>query len=79
MEPGHGEVSTRDCIPSVAEAVRYWIDTIQTAIDRGLSQEETLRSVTMVEKYPWAQLPPINTMFKNSIFDMYQYLKSNKR
>jgi glyoxylase-like metal-dependent hydrolase (beta-lactamase superfamily II) len=73
--PGHGEVSTKACIPGMAQGVQYWIDNIQSAINRGLSLEETLKQVTMADRYPFAQNPPLNVMFRNSIIDVYKTLK----
>jgi cyclase len=73
--PGHGVVSNKTCIPRMYEAVQYWTDSVKSAIDRGLSLEETLAKVTMVEKYPMAQDPAMKVMTRNSITDLYQSLK----
>jgi cyclase len=72
--PGHGDVSDKSCIGPMTEAVQYWIDSVKTAIAQGFSLDETLRKVTMLERYPFAQNPPMNTMVRNSIIDLYQSL-----
>jgi cyclase len=73
--PGHGEVSSKSCIPPMAEAVQYWIDSVKAAIDKGWSLEETLEKVTFADKYPFAKAPPMNVMVRNSVVDLYQSLK----
>lgn len=73
--PGHGEVSDKSCISPMADAVRYWIDAVKSAIDKGMSLEETLEKVSVVERYPMAKDPRMSTMVRNSIADLYQALK----
>ena len=74
--PGHGEVSDRSCLSWMAGEVRYWIDAVQAAIDRGLSLEETLEQVTMVEKVPYPRDPFQEWAIHNSVTNMYETLKS---
>jgi cyclase len=72
--PGHGEVSSKACIAPMSEAVQYWIHSVRSAIDQGWSLEETVEKVTMVERYPMAQNPPMRNMTRNSIADLYRSL-----
>jgi cyclase len=74
--PGHGDVSGKSCIPPMAEAIQYFIQAVKAAIDRGLSQEETLAKVTMIERYPMAKEPMMSGMIRMSVTDLYQSLKA---
>jgi cyclase len=73
--PGHGDVSGKECIAPMAEAVQYWIDSVKAAVDKGLSLEETLDQVTMEDKYPFVKMPSMKAMARNSVADLFQVLK----
>ncbi len=74
--PGHGDVSDKSCLASMSEAIQYWINAVKVAVDKGMSLEETMAKVTMVERYPMAKDPMMSGMVRNSVADLYRSLKS---
>jgi cyclase len=74
--PGHGDVSGKSCLQHMAGGVQYFIQAVKAAIDKGLSLEETVAQVTMIERYPMAKDPMMSGMIRMSVTDIYQSLKS---
>lgn len=50
--PGHGDVCGKDYLDEQASAVKEWIDTIQGALGKGWSLEETLERVSFLDRFP---------------------------
>jgi cyclase len=74
--PGHGDVSGKNCLPAMAEAIQYFIQAVKKAVDSGWSQDETAARVTLIEKYPFAKEPMFAGMIRMSVTDLYRSLKS---
>ena len=53
--PGHGEVCTKDYLPEQAAVIEEWVDTIQRAIDRGLTKERAAEEISFLDRYPMGQ------------------------
>jgi cyclase len=77
--PGHGDISDKSCIQPAADAVQYWIKVVKAAVDRGLTLEQTMETVTMAEKYPNAEDPRNKGIIRNNVVDLYQYLKTQNK
>jgi cyclase len=74
--PGHGEVSGKDYLYQMSEAVKYWIDSVVSAISKGMSLEEILEKVTLSDRYPaMAGDAQMNQMRRSSLARLYAVLK----
>lgn len=52
LVPGHGSTCDRSYIPEMRAFIQDWMDTVQAAIDRGVSLEEALETISMLDRYP---------------------------
>jgi hypothetical protein len=58
------------------EKVQFWIDSVQSALDKGWTLDETINKITMVDKYPRvATEPMIDGIRKRSLQHLYEVLK----
>jgi cyclase len=71
--PGHGEVSGKNCLPGMRMAVQYYIDTVNSALAKGISQEETINLI-LTEKPFLAQDPWLKNAVRMSVADLFQSL-----
>lgn len=73
--PGHGEVCRKEDIAQMIESIEYWIQSIKAAIDKGMSLDQTLKNVTMAERYPGlAEDPQAGGMMRMSQSNLYRIL-----
>jgi len=49
---GHGNICDKSYLQEMSQIVQYWIDTVVSAIQKGMSLEETLQKVTLKDRYP---------------------------
>jgi cyclase len=74
--PGHGSVVDKSYLPKMNETVQYWINSVQSAISRGWSLEETVNNVTLAERYPsLGKDPMIDGARRRGIQHLYEVLK----
>ncbi len=50
--PGHGDICDKTYLPKMSDAVRYCLDSVKSAVDKGMSLEEILEKVTFADRYP---------------------------
>jgi len=50
--PGHGSVCDRSYIPEMSAFIQDWIDTVNEAIEQGMSLEEAQDGVSLLDRYP---------------------------
>ena len=50
--PGHGKVCDRSYIPEASAFIQEWIDTVRRAIGQGLSREEAMDKISLLDRYP---------------------------
>ncbi len=51
--PGHGNVCDKSGLKDMSALIQAWIDTVQKAVDAGLTLEEAKKQVTMVGRFPY--------------------------
>ena len=78
LVPGHGDLCDRSYLPEMRDFIQAWIDAVTGAIDRGMSLEEALEKVSLLDRYPVgagmeAMAPMIQRM---NVERVYQWLKS---
>ena len=50
--PGHGNLCDRSYIPEMSAFIQAWIDAVSSAIDKGVSLEEALKTISLLDRYP---------------------------
>ncbi len=77
--PGHGEVCEKSYLDSMIEAVQYWIDTVKTAINQGLSLEEMQNKVDLSARYG-AEIndPRTSGILRGNLEHLYSTLLKSK-
>jgi cyclase len=50
--PGHGNTCDKTYLPQMRDAVRYCLDSVKSAVNKGMSLEEILEKVTFADRYP---------------------------
>ncbi len=74
--PGHGKVCDKAYLQVMYDNVKYCIDEVKAALDKGWSLEETKEKVTFYDRFP--PLGPgdgMKSMRHNSIAHLYEMLK----
>lgn len=75
--PGHGDICDRSYLPEMSSFIRDWIDTVQVAIDKGMSLEEAQDKISMLDRYPMA--PDVEARGKEiqrmNVARLYEVLK----
>ena len=51
--PGHGNVCDKSGLRDMSTLIQTWIDTVQKALDAGMTLEEAKKQVTMVGRFPY--------------------------
>jgi cyclase len=73
--PGHGEVSDKACLQVMYDNVKYCIDAVKAAIDKGWSLKEIQEKVTFAEKFPpMGPGDPMAGMRLESIARLYEVM-----
>jgi cyclase len=52
MVPGHGAVCKKNYTKEMADFIRLWIDTVQSAIDKGWRLEEAQGKINLLDRMP---------------------------
>ena len=74
--PGHGEVCDKAYLQVMYDNVKYCIDTVKDAIDKGWSLEEIQEKVTFAERFPpMGPGDPMAPMRHESIARIYEVLR----
>jgi cyclase len=74
--PGHGDICDKRYLQEMSSIIQFWIRSVEVAIKRGWSLEETLAKVTMADKYPEITLnPSMDGKRRRSIQHLYEVLK----
>lgn len=50
--PGHGEVCDRGYLGEQASFIQEWVDEVRKAIEKGLSREEAMDTISFLDRYP---------------------------
>ena len=50
--PGHGEICKKGYLSEQAGIIEQWVTVVQSAIDKGLSEEEALGEISQPDPYP---------------------------
>ena len=56
--PGHGGICKKDYLEEQAGIIRKWVEIIQSAIKRGLSEDEAMAQISQPDPYPKAPKTP---------------------
>jgi len=75
--PGHGELCDKGYLDEQGAFVQEWKDYVKKAIDRGLTRDEAVATLTgMIDRYPMdvgqAHLAP--TVMRMNVSNLYDYL-----
>jgi cyclase len=74
--PGHGEVSDKAYLQVMYDNLKYCIDTVKAAIDKGWSLKETQEKVTFAERFPpMGPGDPMVRMRHESIAHLFEVLQ----
>jgi len=75
--PGHGEVGDKGLIPKMKAEVIACIDAVKGAIAKGMTLEETLSSVSFLDRYPEPGADEAKRAFfqQRSLTRLYEALK----
>jgi cyclase len=74
--PGHGEVGNKTYLQTMNDNLKYCIDTIKAAMDKGWSLEKIKKEVTFAERFPpMGPGDPMAGMRHESIAHLYEVLK----
>jgi cyclase len=77
--PGHGEVGDKSYLQTMYDSVKYCVDSIKAAMDKGWSLEKIQKEVTFAEKFPpMGPDDPMAGMRHNSIARVYEMLQKEK-
>lgn len=52
LVPGHGEVCGKRYLDEQGEFIQEWVALVQSAIDKGLSKEEAVEQLSLLDRYP---------------------------
>jgi cyclase len=74
--PGHGSVGDKTCIAAMSVTVQTWIDAVQCAIDKGMSLEEGLAGISLINinEIPREHRDIMLFFYRLSISRLYQVL-----
>ena len=75
--PGHGDVGDKSLIPKMKTEVTACIDLVKEAIGWGMTLEETLATVSFLDRYPEAGMDEERRAFfqRRSLTRLYEVLK----
>ena len=80
MAPSHGDVCDKSYIPVMRSTLTEIFDTVESAIEKGMTREEAVESITFIDQLP---IPPWNQAIaplvqKLNIGRVYDQLKDGK-
>jgi cyclase len=80
--PGHGEMCTKSYLEEQAEIVQKWVQVVQDAIKKGLTEEEAIASITCPDPYQkQASIPvseaEINRRSISRLYKLYSNVKGS--
>jgi cyclase len=52
LVPGHGDICDLSFIPEMSARIQDWIDTVTTAIAKGMTLEEAQDKISLLDRYP---------------------------
>jgi cyclase len=52
LVPGHGTTCDRSYIPEMSAFIQDWVDTVSAAIKKGITLEEALETISLLDRYP---------------------------
>lgn len=50
--PGHGEVCDQNYVTELSSFIQEWMDTVEKAIEKGMSKEEAMDKISFLGRYP---------------------------
>jgi len=50
--PGHGDICDKSYLPELSAFIEEWIDMVRKAIEQGLSKEEAMDRISLLDRYP---------------------------
>ena len=74
--PGHGEVCDARYFPEMRSCIQEWIDTTADIIKQGVSMEEAITKVKILDKYPIDQ-EMRRMLLRLNVGRLYQILKQS--
>ena len=78
LVPGHGPVCDKSYIPKMSATIQTWLDTVTTAINKGMSLEETQNSAAVKFAAPATDMLRTKEMLRMNVAALYEKLKKNK-
>ncbi|MBI2953245.1 MAG: MBL fold metallo-hydrolase [Chloroflexi bacterium] len=81
LVPGHGGVCEISYVPEMAGFIQEWIDVVQAAVDKGMSREEALASISLLDRYPVEHnRPEMGPMIQQlNVANIYDRIVSGRR
>jgi glyoxylase-like metal-dependent hydrolase (beta-lactamase superfamily II) len=77
LVPGHGSVCDRSYLPEMRAIIQAWIDAVTTAINKGMSLEETQDKISMLDRFPGASQDEFKLQVQRmNVAHLYEVLKS---
>jgi cyclase len=74
--PGHGDVGDKSCIKEMYNTVNTWLNTIKSAIAKGMSLEAAQKTLTMEKEFPNLQRDErTGDIIKMNVTRLYEILK----
>jgi len=80
LVPGHGPVCDRRYLDEQDAFIREWVDYVRRAVDRGLSREQAVESLTaMTDRYPMdvEQDGMAPRVMKMNVANLYDYVTAS--
>jgi len=50
--PGHGDICGKDYLDEQGEFIQEWVALVQSAIDQGMTKEEAVEKLSLLDRYP---------------------------
>lgn len=74
--PGHGNVCDKNGLKDMSSLIQAWIDTVQKALDAGMTLEEAKQQITMVGRFPYLTRDARTEMIEGmNITRLYEVLR----
>jgi cyclase len=75
LVPGHGPVGDKSYIPKMSATIQAWIDVVTTAINKGMSLEETQSAAAAKTTVLAMDMPLTKERLRMNVAALYQILK----
>ena len=74
LVPGHGGICDRSYVSKMSAGIRAWIDAVTQAAKKGLSIDQAMDEVSMIEMYPFDDSEHVLNIQRMNFTRLYEVL-----